>query len=376
MSPVGIGPARESRSRRGRTRPFHVLPGPPLRGLMRIKPKARQPRSSYARARQGMHNGWADRFLVFTRYVTKMDTEIELLKAMVAALPDPVFVITESGHYAAIAGGQDDHYYHDSTHLTGLRLHDVLSPDNADWFLEQVRQTLAEDGLRTVEYRLAGVEVDGIDAEAGPSGTIFFEGHLQPLSARWKGERAVVWLARNINRRHALELRLRHMSETDALTGAYNRRKLMDELSARFSEFGRYAQPCALIMLDLDRFKEVNDCYGHGVGDEVLCRITDICHQMLREPDVLCRIGGEEFALLAPGTDILAARQLGERLRAAIADHEPDYSRPGRSVTVSVGLSAFLPGDDHMEEVMNRADNALYEAKRAGRNQVLALGGS
>jgi diguanylate cyclase (GGDEF)-like protein len=129
-------------------------------------------------------------------------------------------------------------------------------------------------------------------------------------------------------------------------------------------------------MLDLDRFKEVNDCYGHGVGDEVLCRITDICHQMLREPDVLCRIGGEEFALLAPGTDILAARQLGERLRAAIADHEPDYSRPGRSVTVSVGLSAFLPGDDYMEEVMNRADNALYEAKRAGRNQVLVLGGS
>jgi diguanylate cyclase (GGDEF)-like protein len=302
-----------------------------------------------------------------------MDTEIELLKAMVSALPDPVFVITESGYYAVIAGGQDSDYYHDGSHLAGLALHDVLEAEKADWFLEQVRQTLLEGGMRTVEYRLAGEEVDGIDVEAGPAGTIYFEGHIQPLHERWKGERAVVWLARNINRRHALEIRLRHMSETDALTGAYNRRKLMEELESRFAEFRRYGQPCALIMFDLDRFKDVNDQFGHGVGDEVLCRITDIARRQLREPDVFCRIGGEEFALLAPGTDLEAARQLGERLREAIANHDPDGEHPGQTVTVSAGISAFMRGDKHMEDVMIRADNGLYEAKRAGRNQVLLV---
>ncbi len=148
-------------------------------------------------------------------------------------------------------------------------------------------------------------------------------------------------------------------------------RKLMDQLGAHFSDFGRYGQSCALTTLDLDPFKEVNDRYGQGVGNEVLCRIADSCHPMLRDPDVFCRIGGEGFALLAPGIDLPAARQLGECVRKAIAGHEPDHSQPGRIVTVSVSLSTFLPGDDHSEDVMIRADNTRYKAKRTDRNGVL-----
>ncbi len=304
-----------------------------------------------------------------------MDTEVELLKDMVAALPDPVFVLTESGRYAAMAGVHDAGCYHDGSDLGGVNLYEVLPPEKADWFLEQIQRTLEEGGMRTVEYTLGANEVRGVNAPSGPSETTHFEGDIQPLGKHYKGERAVVWLARNVNRRHALESRLRHMSETDSLTGTFNRRKLMEELESRLAEFERYGQPCALITLDIDRFKSINDSYGHGVGDEVLRRITAICGRQLREPDILCRIGGEEFAVLAPGTDMTAAAQLGERLRYAIAQQAPGAASESEAVTVSVGVSAFVNGDADVEEVMRRADNGLYGAKNDGRNQVRVVTG-
>lgn len=303
-----------------------------------------------------------------------MDLEVDLLREMALALPDPVFVLTESGRYAAIVGGGDAAWYNDGSHLKGLYLHDVLPDDKADWFLQQVRNTLKEDRLRTVEYVLAGDEVEGLDSQAGPVGPVRFEGRVQPLSVPYQGERAVVWVARNITRRHELEGELRRMSETDPLTGIFNRRKLVEQLEQRFRELRRYGRQTALIMFDIDHFKAINDRFGHGAGDDVLCRISSLCLEQLRDVDLFCRVGGEEFACLLPGTDLSGATPVAERLRRAISDNPVRCGLEDLDVTISAGVSAFSSIDPSAEDIIRRADDALYAAKRAGRNRVEASG--
>jgi len=301
-----------------------------------------------------------------------MILSIDLLKELVAALPDPVFILTESGRYAAVVGGTDPRYYHDGSHLVGLSIHDVIPEKKAGWFLEQIRHCLNNQCLHTIEYGLAGLDVEGLEDAIGPGGEIWFEGRIQPLSAPVDGERAVVWVARNITQRKNMEVELRRLSETDALTGIVNRRKLLKELDERFREFKRYERPSVLLILDLDHFKEVNDRFGHLVGDEVLRHIAQICQTQIRDVDLLARFGGEEFAVLLPNTKASGAQTTAERLCTSIAQTEFAAYGNRCTVTVSIGLSDFQPSDLSAEEVLKRADDALYEAKRNGRNQVVS----
>jgi diguanylate cyclase (GGDEF)-like protein len=300
-----------------------------------------------------------------------MEHEIKLLQAIMLALPDPVFVITESGQYVEIAGGMDSAYYHDGSHLKGKSLHDVLPKEKADWFLEQILATLKQGRLKTIQYSLAGNEVKGLDAVPGPDGDIRFEGRIQPLPLTFGNERAVVWAARNITRQYELELNLQRLSETDTLTGVFNRRKFLNVLDQRFREFKRYQCPTALAIFDIDYFKRINDAFGHNVGDDVLCRLTSHCIEQLREVDILCRIGGEEFAVILPETDAKDACQMAERLRQASEQLEVDKKKSMRKVTVSVGVSEFICTDVTIEDVMKRAVAALYDAKEIGRNRVI-----
>lgn len=299
-----------------------------------------------------------------------MNLTLEKLLAVVTALPDPVFILTESGHYAGIFGGGDPNYYHDGSGLVGSSLYDVLPRDKADWFMEQVEKSLREQRLCTVEYGLAGSDVEGLDTDRGPSGEIWFEGRIQPLPFQIEGERAVVWTARNITQRYQLEGQLRRMSEMDELTGTYNRRKLLEELEEKFREFRRYAYPTALLMIDIDHFKRVNDRYGHVAGDEVLRATARVCMAQLRDVDLLSRFGGEEFVVLLPHTGIEAALGTAERLRKAVEQNIVKQSGSDISVNITIGVSVMKDSDPGFESVIKRIDDALYEAKRAGRNRV------
>ncbi|MBA2882041.1 diguanylate cyclase (GGDEF)-like protein [Desulfosalsimonas propionicica] len=300
-----------------------------------------------------------------------MDSEIELLRAMVKALPDPVFVITESGHYLEIAGGKDPAYYHDGDDLKGLSLYNVMPKDKADWFLEQIRKTLAQNRLRTVQYTLSQKDVKGLEKAPGPDGDIHFEGRIQPLPVTLQGERTVVWSARNITSQHELEIKLQRMSETDALTGIFNRRKFLEQLNKCFRKFKRYDRPTALITFDIDHFKRINDSFGHSTGDKVLCRLTQNCTAQLRQVDSLYRIGGEEFAVLLPETNAENAYQQAERLRQISEQLRMEDRESADKITISVGISEFADTDASIEDVMKRADACLYEAKRNGRNRVV-----
>ena len=287
------------------------------------------------------------------------------LPALLDALPDPLFVLSESGRYLGVYGGSDTGFYHDGRHLVGQTLRAVMPADKAAEILRQIAVSLEEGRLLKVEYPLAASEVKGLEGADGPDDMIWFEGHVQPFPGRIDGERAVIWIARNISERRALEQKLREASLLDPLTNTYNRRKLIDALGQRFREFRRYGDPCAVLMLDVDHFKQINDQYGHSVGDEVLCALADTCRGHLRADDLLSRFGGEEFVILLSHTGTSGAEEVAERLREEVARSE-------LRITVSIGVSELRADDPHFEAALKRADDALYEAKRAGRDRVVA----
>ena len=168
---------------------------------------------------------------------------------------------------------------------------------------------------------------------------------------------------------------LETLAMTDALTGLANRRHFGEQLAKEVVRAAAMAKPVALLTLDIDHFKAINDQYGHPAGDAVLRKVALLLEEQVRGSDLLARVGGEEFAVLAVEAPLGEAVQLGERLRAAVADAAPiSVGRSGVKVTVSVGVAVLRPGADDTlhapERLMSAADAALYSAKRNGRNRV------
>ncbi|WKE65622.1 diguanylate cyclase [Gallaecimonas kandeliae] len=293
----------------------------------------------------------------------------EQLVAFLKALPDPAFIITRGGLYAGVFGGTDQRYYHDGSSLVGKRLDEVLHAEKAAWFLEQIAQALDQQRLYIVEYGLAGKDVKGL--EEGPAGVIWFEGRVQPLPFQVDGEDAVFWVASNITERHELELKLRHQSDTDELTGLHNRRRLMQTLRRHFDDFRRHGTNTALLLFDIDDFKGINDGQGHHQGDEALRLAARICRTDLRPGDFAARLGGDEFVVLMHNTSLDQALVIAERLRRDITAALTQLL--GQDGTLSGGLSQFLPADDDSQAVLKRADVALYQAKGLGRDQLVTL---
>jgi diguanylate cyclase (GGDEF)-like protein len=169
--------------------------------------------------------------------------------------------------------------------------------------------------------------------------------------------------------------RLAHLATTDPLTGLFNPRAFHDELRHELGRTARYREPLSLLLMDLDGLKRINDQYGHEAGDAALRSVAEAIASGLREIDLGARIGGDEFAVLAPRTDAKAAVALAERLRALVAKSVDD--RAGRGSTISIGIASVSPSSNAPltpATLMAVADNALYAAKRAGGNRVSAGG--
>ena len=157
------------------------------------------------------------------------------------------------------------------------------------------------------------------------------------------------------------------MAYTDPLTNIYNRLHFGHFLDAEIDRVKRYGGTFSIIFFDLDRFKEVNDEYGHLVGDEVLKRVAEIVEKANRNADIFARYGGEEFIILAPATDIAGARAHAERLRNDIEHYR--FSEISH-LTCSFGVAEYKPDADDVTSLFKRADTALYNAKKLGRNRV------
>jgi diguanylate cyclase (GGDEF)-like protein len=162
---------------------------------------------------------------------------------------------------------------------------------------------------------------------------------------------------------------LEHLAATDQLTGLNNRLRLHESLRKEIYRFERFRQPLSVIMLDIDHFKQINDEFGHQVGDSCLQDLAHLLQQHTREVDTLGRWGGEEFLVICPQTSLEGARHLAENLRTKIAQH--NFQGAGNQ-TVSFGVASIDAGDSQ-ESLLSRADRALYQAKRNGRNRVESL---
>lgn len=176
----------------------------------------------------------------------------------------------------------------------------------------------------------------------------------------------ILGVTRDISERRAYEDELNRLAVTDSLTGVWNRRQGEALFSADLSEARRYGPSLAMLALDIDHFKDINDTYGHQAGDRVLIELTERLRIHLLVPDVLVRWGGEEFAVLMRHCTLAEVLPLAEKLRALVAD--TPFPEVG-TVTISIGAAELAPDDD-LTSWLDRADKAMYDAKAAGRNAV------
>lgn len=237
-----------------------------------------------------------------------------------------------------------------------------LQPDEREAVLRTFQECLQSGGPKTMEYRRS--------TKGGDLMWLSSVGKITEWDDSGKPLR-MIGIHTDITKRKLLEIELEQRAHIDFLTGTNNRGYFMEQAERELSRAIRYENPLSLLMLDIDFFKQVNDSYGHKVGDMALKKFAEICRQTLREIDVIGRIGGEEFAILLPETDLNEATEVAERVRQAIANAKvPLESGLPLQFTVSIGVTALASHGENIDVLLNRADKALYEAKNSGRNKV------
>ncbi|SEI37490.1 PAS domain S-box-containing protein/diguanylate cyclase (GGDEF) domain-containing protein [Allopseudospirillum japonicum] len=198
-----------------------------------------------------------------------------------------------------------------------------------------------------------------------------------PLIDKDKVQGAVTVFS-DISERLRIQSQLEHLALTDGLTELANRRHFMQLGQQELARVRRYQHPACLIMLDIDHFKRINDTFGHACGDIALKQLADAFRYNLRDTDIAARLGGEEFSLLLPDTQLEDAQQLAQRLRLYVEEMQvaccpENQDKQSFSFTISLGVTQLMPEDPRIDTSLSRADKALYTAKNQGRNRVICL---
>ncbi len=218
------------------------------------------------------------------------------------------------------------------------------------------------DGINWVDYLLEHQEEDNkIKMEI--NGIIFY--FLASASKISQNPLQIAIILADITEQEIYKHELEERTVTDPLTGIKNRRFYESRMQYEISRACRYGDPLSIIMFDIDHFKQVNDVHGHDIGDKVLIEYMEMISLMLRESDMICRIGGEEFVIIAPNTSKIDAYKLAEKIRK-----EVENSQHILSITMSFGVTELVDCEDK-DSMFKRADKALYEAKESGRNKVV-----
>jgi diguanylate cyclase (GGDEF)-like protein/PAS domain S-box-containing protein len=246
----------------------------------------------------------------------------------------------------------------------GVSLAKLKGSTNRDYFPANVVDIIHENDTKVIDSQCKISDDIIIDTEVS---LMVFHADKQPLYNQQGRLIGLIGISTDITAAYHLRSKLQQLANSDPLTGLFNRRSFTSFCEHEFFRATRYFQPFSLMIIDIDLFKAVNDTYGHLVGDEVIQRVANICKDHVREADVVARIGGEEFAILLPETDIDAAYVLAERLRDAQQQYD---EQQGPSITISIGVATLRSQDETFLETFKRADNALYSSKNVGRNSV------
>ncbi|MGE4291110.1 MAG: diguanylate cyclase [Desulfovibrio sp.] len=247
--------------------------------------------------------------------------------------------------------------------MTGRSMRELhLSEENFLSFGEKYYTALAHQAQQHIEYRLR--RKDGSPVWCMLSGQAVDRATPADL------DKGVLWVVDDITRIKTQEQELRILACTDYLTGLHNRRHFLELAERELKRRKRLGGHCALLLIDLDHFKDVNDQLGHSAGDSVLKTFARRCCGVLREVDIFGRLGGEEFAVLLPGTDREGARVVANRIREHMGGSETRTTEGNITVTVSIGVVSTEQPVADVEDLIARADKALYRAKRQGRDRV------
>jgi two-component system cell cycle response regulator len=224
--------------------------------------------------------------------------------------------------------------------------------------------------------RMDALNLGADDVVTLPIDTAEFHAHFKAALRMVSVQRELIREC-DLLRRNALQLtianqRAEEAALTDSLTALYNRRYAMDRLAREWVACERTLRPLSILLIDIDHFKTVNDNHGHNIGDLALKRLSEMLSEHSRRPDIACRIGGEEFFILAPETGLPGALRQAERLREAFENCTLEIEGIRLRLTVSIGVAQKMPGMVSPEELLKIADEALYRAKREGRNRVVA----
>jgi diguanylate cyclase (GGDEF)-like protein/PAS domain S-box-containing protein len=199
--------------------------------------------------------------------------------------------------------------------------------------------------------------------------------NIVPLSDESGAITHFVAIERDITAQKAAESELSGLASTDELTGLLNRRVFRAELGREIARALRYRQPLALVAVDLDHFKRINDEHGHDAGDAVLVGFAQLARRTVRQVDLICRMGGEEFDILLPNTILEGAVLLAERLAQELRQAKFRCGDAEIGVTASFGVATLSGPEDTVDGILKRADQAMYAAKLAGRDRVCVAGG-
>ncbi|WP_298816415.1 diguanylate cyclase [Chloroflexus sp.] len=224
--------------------------------------------------------------------------------------------------------------------------------------------------LDDTEDKVRAFEVGGVDYVTKPFQPAEVLARVRTHLALAQARAALEMANRELQRALAREAEL---ARIDWLTGVYNRSHFYELATHEFAIATRYNRPLTICMIDVDHFKQINDQYGHLIGDQVLRHVAQVLAHQIRAADCIGRFGGEEFILLLPNTDVTAGMLLAERLRAAIAGLVINTEKGAIQTTISAGVAGRQPADTVIERLIDRADQALYAAKQQGRNCVAGV---
>ncbi len=289
----------------------------------------------------------------------RSETTAELLQEILDRAPALIVIKDVEGRYLLVNRAFGELFDLDPATVVGKRAGDILPPGAGEAVTEADR-AVAQTGTPL-----------SMDVTIDVRGQVRTYSEVKfPLLDRDGLPYAVGSISTDITERWAYESRLRYRAEHDPLTGLLNRDRFEEEVDAEIRRAERYGGTRAVLALDLDGFKQINDSLGHDVGDSFLASVGELLVARLRSSDVIARLGGDEFAVLLPSATVDEARHVAEGLVEALRSHEPAVaSRPVRS-TVSIGGCIF-GGDALVDDVLSCADAAMYEAKERGRDRAV-----
>lgn len=282
------------------------------------------------------------------------------LRTIIENEPECVKVLAPDGTVKQINRAGLDMIEADSEdQVLGHEFSGLVAPGHREAFVAlNERVNRGEPG--TLEFEIAGLK----------GGHRWLDTHAVPMRNAGGRITGLLGVTRDITQHKAAEQALQRLAQTDSLTGLANRRHFLARAGQELSRTVRHGGPLSVFMIDIDRFKNINDTFGHKAGDVVLRTLGKIARDALRDIDVVGRIGGEEFAVVLPQTDHDRAQEVAERLRAKIAAAAPAGPDGTLRFTVSIGVTTLIDAGTSIDTLLAEADAALYRAKKGGRNRV------